>query len=236
MCRPTMFPHPDAKLQWYRLASEIRARVPICIVEPSPRHLDSVFCRDVGYRISDSVFIRARFRKRDRRGEYSLFLSQMSFPTVLVPPPHATFEGGDVRRVNDCHVLCGYGQRTNLRFVSWMKKRVHFEVTGLHLVNPITFHLDLCLCVFRGESALLVKEAFSSSSFDTLVAMFPDHLLVDMEDRYACNGLKLGSTYVVSHAPKQVQRWLKRRGFTTVLVDCSEFHKQNGGVHCLTND
>ena len=110
------------------------------------------------------------------------------------------------------------------------------EVVGLRLVDARTFHLDLCLCVFPNRRALIVKEAFSAWSLRYLVKQFPDHLFVSMSDRFACNGLLIGSVYIVSHAPHPIREWLKARGIVTVLVDCSEFHKEDGGVHCLTND
>ena len=141
-----------------------------------------------------------------------------------------------MRRVNKTHILCGYGKRTSLSFVNWLREVSSIDVTAVRLVDSRAFHLDLCLCVFNETSAIIARDAFSPLSLKTLTSMFPDHLFVDMEDRYACNGLLLHSVYIVSHAPPFVRKWLRMRGVDTVFVNCRAFHKEDGGVHCLTNE
>lgn len=243
LCRPPWsFPHPGAKGQWRALVDTVGRYAPVRIVQPEPTSVDSVYCRDVGLLLGSS-FVRANFRKGSRVREVDHFLKRIDYPNVVIPPWWVRFEGGDVRRVPGSRstILCGYGQRTSWTFLPWLRSIMdneddQLEVVGLRLVHPMTFHLDLCLCVFPNRRALIVKEAFSAWSLRYLVKHFPDHLFVSMSDRFACNGLLIGSVYIVSHAPHPIREWLQVRGIVTVLVDCSEFHKEDGGVHCLTND
>lgn len=196
---------------------------------------NDVFCRDAYSKIGSSYIV-ARFYKRSRKKEAAHVVDQLSLTSTLKPPWWTTFEGGDVRTVSDTKIICGFGKRTSLGFVYWLRRTLPIDVTAVRLVDSRTFHLDLCLCVF-GESALIVGDAFSSSSLQLLTRTFPDHLLVDMEDRYACNGLKIRSTtYIVSHTTHSIRYWLQQRGVSVFVVNCSEFHKKDGGVHCLTNE
>jgi N-dimethylarginine dimethylaminohydrolase len=232
LSRPTTFPHPTH--QWHRLANVIGQHKAVRIINPEPTSEDSVFCRDAYAKIGSSYIV-ARFHKNSRKKEASQVVDQLSLTSPLKPPWWTTFEGGDIRKVNDTKIICGFGKRTSLGFVYWLRRTLPIDVTAVRLVDSRTFHLDLCLCVF-GESALIVGNAFSSSSLQSLTRMFPDHLLVDMEDRYACNGLKIRSTYIVSHMTHLIRSWLQKRGVSVLLVDCSEFHREDGGVHCLTNE
>ena len=236
LCRPTTYPHPGAYVQWESLKAKVSRNCALTVIEPLSLSPDSVYCRDVGFKVDESTFLRARFRKRSRRGETSSFLNQVTYNRVLSPPCWTYFEGGDVRRVNSSTVVCGYGIRTNFSFTVWMRKALDIDVIDVRLVDKKAFHLDLCLSVFNEQSAIIVKTAFSPHSLQKLESRFPDHLFLDIEDMYACNGLLLRSSYIVSHSPPHVQSWLRRRGVNVVLVDCSEFHKEDGGVHCLTQN
>lgn len=235
LSRATFYPHSSALHQLKILADIFAKFGPVAIIHPEPTSKDSVFCRDVYTKIG-LVYILARFQKASRAAEVDFAAEQLPTEQLLRPPRWTTFEGGDVLKIDETHIVCGFGKRTSWTFVHWLRETMALNVTAVRLVDSRAFHLDLCLCVFGKTSALIVKDAFSRQSLRVLLGMFPDHFFVDIDDRYVCNGLQTYDTYVVSHAPYPVRDWLRRRGVATVLVDCSEFHKEYGGVHCLTNE
>lgn len=235
LTRATFFPHANAVHQLRALADTLGSFGPVVIFNPEPASEDTVFCRDTYVKIGER-YILARFKKEAREAEVDCVAGQLPSQDLIKPPHWMTFEGGDIRKVNEANVICGYGMRTSLNFVSWLRKTSSVDVTAVRLIDSRTFHLDLCLCIFGETSALIVKDAFSRHSLSRLMRIFPDYYLVDMDDRFVCNGLKLHSSYIVSHAPYPVRNWLRQRGVNTVLVNCSAFHTQDGGVHCLTNE
>ena len=197
--------------------------------------------------IVGSVAILSRFRVRERRGEEEAvgnWLREQRGLTVLRLPEEEGlyFEGqGDCRWSHDGQRLwIGYGAgRTTLRGAEAVRRLLgpRVQATPLHIVDPRTYHLDLCLFPLPNGKALWHSGSFDPAARTSLRQAFGDGLIaVPWKFLYACNGVAMGRRDLVVPrlAVEGYRAWMREKtGLRIHEVQVDEFHKAGGSVSCM---
>lgn len=132
----------------------------------------------------------------------------------------------------------GFGQRTSRRALDWVASQTRMPVCAFELANPRFYHLDTCLSVLRGDTALACREGFTSEGWALLQALFPVLIECPLAEAdspgFACNSHSPDGLHVVIQAGNSVTRaLLAKAGFQVIEVDTSEFIKAGGSVFCM---
>ena len=150
--------------------------------------------------------------------------------------PDIRFEAGDAFLLGDT-LIGGWGFRSDQAAVAALAGQIGAARSlEVRLVDERFYHLDTCFCPLSEDLALYVPAAFDPPSATRIAAAFPDALrLTEAEAVTFCaNSLLIGTTIVTAHLPNRVLTWLADRGYDTVTVDLSEFHRSGGSARCLT--
>jgi N-dimethylarginine dimethylaminohydrolase len=238
-----------------RRAAEQHARLTAALdgyggaaVAPAPAGFpDFVFvsnaCLIVGH-----VAVLARFHMRERRGEEEAvgawLRERLGLEVVRLPEEEGLyFEGqGDCRWSHGGQRLwIGYGAgRTTLRGAEAVRRLVAplgIEVVPLRIVDPRTYHLDLCLFPLPNGRALWHSGSFAPAARTALRAAFGAGLTsVPLKFLYGCNGVAVGPRDIVIPrlAAEGYRAWMREKtGLRVHEVCVDEFQKAGGSVSCM---
>lgn len=131
----------------------------------------------------------------------------------------------------------GYGFRTKKEAYQKLTELTGKTVHLLELKSPYFYHLDTCLCILNGTTAMAAKEAFSNESWAFLKSKFSDLIEIDPAEaktHFAGNACSVNGKDVLlpTNCPKTMQA-LIGRGFSIHLCDTSEYIKSGGSVFCM---
>jgi N-dimethylarginine dimethylaminohydrolase len=148
----------------------------------------------------------------------------------------AYLEAGDAFPFGGSLVV-GYGPRTERLALKHLANDFEIDVTGVELVHPAMYHLDLAFCPLSPTQAMVCPEAFEPSSARRMLELIPAPLVLGVDDAmtFCANSVVIGTTIIMPACPIRVRRALESWGFEIVIVDVSEFHKGGGSIRCLTN-
>lgn len=200
---------------------------------------DMVFATDQGVMLDDSTFLLGRFRYPERQPEtvhYRKWYEEHGY--ALKELPEGVFlEGGDVQWYGD-KVLVGTGFRTSGETVSAVGQLADREAIELHLIDPKFYHLDTCLMVLNSDTVFYYPPAFSESSQKKLKEMVPNLIEFSLDDvlHFAANSVRVNHTVLMHTPTKSFKKAIEMLGYTSKVIDISEFIKAGGGIHCLTGD
>jgi len=196
-------------------------------VEPAPGFPDATFVED-SVVVVDGLAVLTRNGAPSRRGEVvgtERSVRELGLEVVRIAEP-GTLDGGDVLQVGKT-VYVGRGGRTNGE--------------GIRQLRALLAPLGRTVVPVRLQAVLHLKSA---------VTALPDGTFLALEDliepgavpsfrpvveEAGCHVVPLGGGQVLisSSAPRTVEQ-LTDLGFTTSVVDISEFEKLEGCVTCLS--
>lgn len=238
-----------ATAQFNRLFEKLGGadRVAIIPADSQHRYPDFTFVSNAGLFITDSIFIPSRFHVKERREEEDVAAAWVSahHGTVIRLPEEEGlyFEGqGDCRWSHGGTRLwigfsAGRTTRKGAEAVRSILKPMGITVTPLHIRDPRTYHLDLCLCPLPNGRALWHSGSFLPAGKESLRAAFPKGLIdVPVKNTYGCNCVVLDARTLLTPrlADSQFRSWMAQRtGMRIVDVNVSEFQKAGGSVSCM---
>ena len=211
------------------------------LIDPLPGQPDMVFAANGGLVIGGRAY-GARFRFAERSAEGGAYAAWLTTHGYQVTEPTRTNEGeGDFLALGTM-ILAGTGFRTSLDAHIEAADALDRPVVSLELVDPRFYHLDVAIAVLddgNGETPADIAYypgAFSPHSRRTLRDLFPDAILCSEDDArvLGLNAVSDGHHVVLPSAAKGLAEAVRRRGYTPVPVDLSEFMKSGGSVKCCT--
>lgn len=204
-------------------------------LKPSKEFPEQVFARDIGFTLGDIVFI-ANMKREIRQGEEDflkeyLKTRQTPFQTLQ----YGFIEGGDVI-IDNNHIWIGLSDRTTDEAIDELKG----HLPNFH-IKPIPFpakylHLDCVFNVISPTEALVYPPAFSKEDLSFLA----DHYqLIEVSEKeqftLGTNVFSLGNKKIISlPINTDVNRDLRKNGYTVIEVDITEIIKSGGSFRCIT--
>lgn len=230
-----------AKRQWQALHDAIGEYAEIVLQPPQPGLPDLVFTANAGLVLGNRVIV-SHFRSVERQGEEAhdrAWFTEHGFES-LDWPQDLPFEGaGDALFDRGQELLwVGYGFRSHRSVAALLEKRLGRKTAPLNLVDPRFYHLDTCLCPLSDGSLLYFPAAFDDPSRKLIEVLVPADKRIAVEEsdalQFCCNAVDLDGHVFMNGASEQLQRELRARGLTPVIVPLSEFMKAGGAAKCLT--
>ncbi len=229
-----------AAAQWADLRRQLEARASVELLEPQAGLPDMPFVANAGLVLGD-VFVPARFRFAERKGEEDHFLAwaQRASLAVVEPPPGASFEGeGDALfQPGEVLLWAGYGVRSSLHAYPAIGDALDVEIVPLHLIDERFYHLDTCFCPLPGGGVVYYPDAFDRDSQDRIRRRVPadKRIEVSKEDArgFACNAIVAAGAYIANHIGPELRARLARCGFEAIVCPLDEFMLAGGAAKCL---
>jgi N-dimethylarginine dimethylaminohydrolase len=225
-----------ARRQWEALGDVYRdLGHQVSLVDPVPGLPDMVFAAN-GALVADGHVYGARFRNAERAAEGPAYAAWFAAAGYPVHAPTYVNEGeGDFLTLDEV-ILAGTGFRTDRAAHAEAAALLGRPVVTLELVDPRFYHLDTALFPLDGRRIAYYPGAFSAASREWLAGRFPDAVLAGAADAeaFGLNSVSDGENVVIPADAADLALELKRRGFTPVPVDLSEFRKAGGGPKCCT--
>ncbi len=231
--------------QWQALVDTYRAHGhTVDTVEPVPGLPDMVFAANCAVVVEGRVF-GSLFHAPERRPESVPFEAWFKTEGFEVQHPESVCEGeGDVVPAGRW-ILAGTGFRTTPEAHREVQEFFGVPVVSLTLVDPYFYHLDTALFVLddgaegnADGNIAYYPGAFSPGSREVLERLYPDAVLATREDALAfgLNSVCDGRHVFLAPGARELADRLADRGYETVPVDLSEFHKAGGGIKCCTQE
>jgi dimethylargininase len=196
-------------------------------------HPDSTFVEDTAV-ITERGAILTRPGAPSRAGEVAGIRSALEplFPDLEEIVAPGTLDGGDVCEAGD-RFFIGLSERTNAegaRQLAAFLRRRGYEATCVDIRNaPGLLHLKSGVAYLGGGTFLLVDALAGHDAF-----LGVDRLIVDAEESYAANGVRINGALLLASGFPRVERELRRRGERPIVLEMSEFRKMDGGLSCLS--
>ena len=243
----------EAAKQWDALVAILESVADVRVIDAGPGLPDMCFAANGGFVLGDT-FVATRFAVSQRQPEEALYrewATEAGFD-ILEGEADLPFEGeGDAlwwpqpgsTRVypslaKTAPVLwAGYGVRTALGAHKPLAERLRVRVESLHLVDPRFYHLDTCFVPLPDGRVVYYPLAFDARSLHRIEALVPaaGRFSVGEEDarNFACNAIRIGSTWIANHASPALRDRLESWGYQVVATPLTEFMKAGGAAKCL---
>jgi N-dimethylarginine dimethylaminohydrolase len=234
-----------AAAQWQKLQNVYqRLGLEVEVLEGDPAFPDMVFCANQSFPFIDQhgrkSVVLCRLAASERQGEIRHFREwAMNKGYVLYEATDFAFEGcGDaIWNFETREIFGAHGFRTDVRIYDYLERIVARPVHRLKLCDPRFYHLDTCLSILNGKTAVYVEEAFDSDGLRLLASKFENLIRIRPEEAmeaFACNCFSPnGKDVLVNPGALDLKDKLYRLGFQIHEVDTSEFMKAGGSVFCI---
>jgi|SRR5579872_4481016 len=228
-----------AKQQWNDLVAEYKKRgIVVEIIKQKKGNPDMVFATDQGIVRGKDVLL-SRFWCDERKNEttyYEKWFSKNGY-RVNHLPTDVYFEGNGDSFFWNGELLIGVGYRADQKTCDAVSKILNIEVIPLEIVDPKFYHLDVGFFPLNNETAFYYPPAFAQTSRGVLKKMVPNLIELSREEAYGFCANSVVTDHHVIHQKgnPMFTKKLKDLGYSSIEVDCSEFMKSGGGIHCLTN-
>lgn len=196
----------------------------VIALSADPAYPDCVFIEDAAVVLDDLAVI-TRPGAESRRGETRAVADALEAyrPLVHIEAP-ATLDGGDVLVLDD-RIYVGLSARTNEAAIGQLRRHTRRDVIPvrvdgcLHLKSAITR---------VSRNALLVNREWIDA------APFAGWTLIDAEEPFGANALRIGDAVVYPSAFPRTLARLRSLGLDVHTVDADELAKAEGGVTCCS--
>jgi N-dimethylarginine dimethylaminohydrolase len=134
-------------------------------------------------------------------------------------------------------VWAGFGHRSTAAAVDQFAAHMEamgFEVRKLELVDPLFYHLNLCLAPLTPDSLLIYPGAFAPQTL-AQIRLWAKTFEVTREEalHFVCNGVSVNGYYIAPQLNHRLEQILGREGIEPIVVDLSEFQKAGASVASL---
>lgn len=227
--------------QWMHLKEVLANEAEILYVVPQPGIPDFVFTANAGFVFKDQVIV-SRFRTPERQKEEPFFRTWFENNGFkLAPWPQDIFFEGAGDALLDRgypHIWCAHGYRTDQTVPKLIENLIGVQTITLQLVDPRFYHLDTCLCPLKGGYLMYFPEAFDAPSQQRIASLVPQNKRIVVQESdaltFSCNAVDINGFVIMNSASEELQKQLKKSGFTPVITPLSEFLKAGGAAKCLT--
>ena len=231
-----------AAKQWDALVAILENVADVRVIDAGPGLPDMCFTANGGFVLGDT-FVATRFAVSQRQPEEALYrewATEAGFD-ILEGDADLPFEGeGDALwwpHSIPSVLWAGYGVRTALGAHKPLAERLRVRVESLHLVDARFYHLDTCFVPLPDGRVVYYPPAFDARSLARIEALVPvaERFAVGDEDarNFACNAIRIGSTWIANHASPALRERLERWGYQVVTTPLTEFMKAGGAAKCL---
>ncbi|TCP29624.1 N-dimethylarginine dimethylaminohydrolase [Scopulibacillus darangshiensis] len=212
-----------------------KENIDVILLTANEKFPEQVFTRDIGFTVGETLFL-ANMKRKVRQNEDKTFAKWLtehgiSFESIK----NGSIEGGDVI-VDSTRVWVGSSDRTSMEAIDELRgKSPGFEITAVPFMEEY-LHLDCVFNIISPNEALIYPKAFDRNVVNTLSSCY-DLIDVSSKEQFTLgtNILSIGNRTVISlPINKEVNKKLRRRGFSVVEVDISEIIKSGGSFRCIT--
>jgi len=194
---------------------------------------DSTFVEDTAIVTSRSAIL-ARPGAESRRGEVPAIRESLApffqvFRQIEAP---GTLDGGDVCDAGH-HFFIGVSQRTNEEGARQLAEFLATDGFSSSIVDVRgikgVLHLKTALAYVGGNHLVLWDALADLPQFRAF-----DLMRVAPEESYAANCVGVNGSVLLPSGCPRLESALKRRGYSTLPLNMSEFEKMDGGLSCLS--
>jgi len=200
------------------------------------------------------VAILSRYANPERRGEElkvgAYLRDTLGYKVISLPEEeNLYYEGqGDSRwshNGKDLWLCYGTGRTTKSGITAvrnailkealeanWMPPTIH----SLHIIEPATYHLDLCFLPLLNLKVILHEASFSAESKKEIRDHFGKEnvLNVPLNFMYACNSLWLNNKHLLVPKLANSKKWMYSGSNMKIHhLDVDSFHLAGGSVSCM---
>lgn len=231
--------------QWENLKQVFEQQnMQVSVLEGDPEFPDMVFCANPFFpfiKENKPALLLSNMNSTYRKHEPLFYTdwAEQNHIEVYQLKSNLSFEGmGDALWNYDTQeVFGGYGFRTEKAAYDEVESIIEKPVHRLKLIDENFYHLDTCLSIIDGNTALYVHEAFSPESYELLVSKFKNLFRISYLEAvsgFAVNSCSVnGKDVIVPNQCPQTTQTLSAHGFQVHNVDTSEFIKAGGSVFCM---
>lgn len=231
-----------AARQWTRFHELMSHHADVALMPAIQGLPDLVFTANAAL-VYEQTAVLSSFRCPERQPEerhYADWLAADGF-NVKTLPAGTLFEGaGDALFDRDFPSLLwfGYGYRSNINALPFLKQSLGVDVQPLRLCDPRFYHLDKCFCPLERGYLFYYAPAFDRQANSAIESRIPAdrRYAVSEEDaiHFACNAVNIGNKVILNYATPELTNWLQLRGFEVTQTTMSEFMKAGGSTKCLS--
>jgi N-dimethylarginine dimethylaminohydrolase len=236
-----------AQTAWNDLTAALRQNgFTLHLIPGVPGLPDLVFPANAAVVLNGRALL-ARFRCPERRGEepvlrkYFEELTRRGFVHDVHVLPEGVFQEGAGDCIWDEHrqlFWAGYGQRSQVQAIPYIRALFGQEVVALELATPHYYHLDTCFLPLPGGEVLYFPGAFTVESQAEIAARVPlDKLIAATAEEaasFCLNAVAAGRELVMATPPARLRSILEERGYRCTGVDLSPFMMAGGAAYCMT--
>jgi dimethylargininase len=200
------------------------------VLEADSHYPDSVFVEDVALCASDFA-VSTNPGAPSRNGEKTAMKAVLPsyFGRVESIEVPGTLDGGDVMMAGK-HVFIGISARTNEEGANQLIGILStFGRTGKKVPLRGMLHLKSGISYLEKNTVLVSGALKRHPAFRKF-----QRIEVDPREAYAANSLWINNRVLVPEGFPRTREQLEKAGYTTLVVDVSEFQKLDGGLSCLS--
>lgn len=200
------------------------------VLDADEQHPDSTFVEDVALltKICAIITRPGALSRRDETLKMRPVLEKY-YTNIEEIKPVGTVEAGDVMMVGS-HFYIGLSERTNKngaqQLINILQK---YGMTGSMVNLKKVLHLKTGLAYLEHSNLVCNGEFLSNQEFQKY-----NILEIDDDESYAANCIWVNDIVLIPKGFPKAQKTIEKAGYTTLLLDMSEFQKLDGGLSCLS--
>jgi dimethylargininase len=202
----------------------------IKVLEKDDMHPDSTFIEDVALCTSEFAVITypgAESRVGETNGIRDVLQEFYCNIEEIISP--GTLEAGDVMKAGN-HFFIGISSRTNITGSEQLTKILEkYGMTGSTITLKEMLHLKSGASYLENNNMLVSGELIYCRDLERF-----NRIIVGPGEGYAANSLWINGTVLVPAGFPETLRKIEDAGYSTIVLDVSEFCKIDGGLSCLS--
>lgn len=206
--------------------------VSVTVLEADERFPDSCFIEDTAV-VRPEVAVVSNPGAASRNGEkeavrtvLKAFFKDTEIHSITAP---GFLDGGDVMFVEGCFYI-GLSDRTNEEGAAELARIMRqYGYTAQHVELSTMLHLKTGVNYLGSNYVLVTGEFVQHQSFAGY-----KKIIVPAEESYAANCLRVNDFVIVPEGFPKTHEAVRAAGFSTIVVDTSEYRKLDGGLSCLS--
>ncbi len=207
----------------------------VTLLEADERYPDSTFTEDTAI-LGHNFAVITNPGAESRKGETEAIEAAMKkFPSVHrihhIKPP-GTVDGGDICEAEETFFI-GISERTNeegaRQLAAILKdegyRPVFVDIRG----SQKLLHLKSGIAYLSHQNLVVIDELTGRPEFQNY-----RHVRIRPEEEYAANCVKVNDHVLFAAGYPVLQKDLAELGYDLIVLDMSEYRKQDGGLSCLS--
>ncbi|MCF8372799.1 MAG: hypothetical protein K9H64_14335 [Bacteroidales bacterium] len=202
----------------------------VIVLPPDEKYPDSVFVEDVAL-LTETCAIITNPGAPSRKGEVAGIkeILEKYYGDIHEIRDPGTVEAGDIMMVGS-HFFIGLSERTNMngafQTISILKQNF---LTGSTVKLKNVLHLKTGVSYLEQNNLVACGEFLSKPDFEDF-----NMLKIDDDEAYSANCIWVNNKVIVPKGYPKAKQTIEQAGYSTIVVDVSEFRKLDGGLSCLS--